>query len=193
ATKLPSPVRYIPGGWGTMIDRLADRARQLGVNIELGSHVDHLPPAPVVLALPVGRSGELLRDPSLSWTGTRTALLDLGLSKRRRDPFIVSDLDASGWVEAYSVADPSLAPAGEHLVQAQAGLRPGELLEEGVARLEELLDTGYAVWRDRETWRRRLSVTDETGALDLPGTSWRDRPGVDRGDGVYLVGDMVAA
>ena len=44
-----------------------------------------------------------------------------------------------------------------------------------------------------QTWRRRLSVTDETGALDLPGTSWRDRPGVDRGDGVYLVGDMVAA
>ncbi len=32
-----------------------------------------------------------------------------------------------------------------------------------------------------------------TGAVDLPGTSWRDRPAVDRGDGVYLVGDQVAA
>ncbi len=32
-----------------------------------------------------------------------------------------------------------------------------------------------------------------SGALDMPGTSWRDRPAVDRGDGVFLAGDMVAA
>ena len=32
-----------------------------------------------------------------------------------------------------------------------------------------------------------------SGALDYPGTTWRDRPAVDRGDGVYLVGDLVAA
>ena len=32
-----------------------------------------------------------------------------------------------------------------------------------------------------------------TGALDMPGQTWRDRPAVDRGDGVYVAGDMVAA
>jgi hypothetical protein len=32
-----------------------------------------------------------------------------------------------------------------------------------------------------------------SGALDLPGHTWRDRPAVDRGDGVFLAGDMVAA
>jgi hypothetical protein len=32
-----------------------------------------------------------------------------------------------------------------------------------------------------------------TGALDHPGFSWRDRPAVDRGGGVYLAGDAVAA
>ena len=32
-----------------------------------------------------------------------------------------------------------------------------------------------------------------TGPLDYPGTSWRDRPAIDRGDGVFLAGDMVAA
>ena len=32
-----------------------------------------------------------------------------------------------------------------------------------------------------------------TGALDPPGKTWRDRPAIDRGDGVYLAGDMVAA
>ena len=32
-----------------------------------------------------------------------------------------------------------------------------------------------------------------TGPLDHPGKTWRDRPAVDRGDGVFLAGDMVAA
>jgi hypothetical protein len=32
-----------------------------------------------------------------------------------------------------------------------------------------------------------------SGALDLPGTSWRDRPAIDRGNGVFLCGDQVAA
>ncbi len=33
----------------------------------------------------------------------------------------------------------------------------------------------------------------KTGALDHPGTTWRDRPAVDRRDGVFLAGDCVAA
>jgi hypothetical protein len=32
-----------------------------------------------------------------------------------------------------------------------------------------------------------------TGALDFPGTSWCDRPAIDRGDGVYIAGDQTAA
>ena len=32
-----------------------------------------------------------------------------------------------------------------------------------------------------------------SGALDSPGTTWRDRPAIARGDGVYLCGDQVAA
>jgi hypothetical protein len=32
-----------------------------------------------------------------------------------------------------------------------------------------------------------------SGALDPPGTTWRDRPAVHRDDGVFLAGDMVAA
>lgn len=45
------------------------------------------------------------------------------------------------------------------------------------------------------TWlRRREAVADgRTGAVDLPGTSRRDRPAVDRGDGIHLAGDQVAA
>jgi hypothetical protein len=62
-----------------------------------------------------------------------------------------------------------------------------------VARLEALLEAGYAGWRDRLTWRRQLALDGETGAVDLPGTTWRDRPAGDRGDGVYIAGDMLAA
>ncbi len=36
-------------------------------------------------------------------------------------------------------------------------------------------------------------MTARSGPLDYPGTSWRDRPAIDRGDDVYLAGDMVAA
>ena len=36
-------------------------------------------------------------------------------------------------------------------------------------------------------------MNGRTGALDPPGKSWRDRPAIDRGDGVFLAGDMVAA
>jgi phytoene dehydrogenase-like protein len=192
-THLPPTVRYVPGGWATLIERLATHARTIGVRIETDSAVDRLPDSPVVLAIPLERAGALLADPSLGWTGTRTVLLDVAMTRRRSDPFILSDLDASGWAETYSIPDPSLAPAGEHLIQAQAGLFEGETLEAGVARLESLLDTAYVEWRERERWRRRMTITNESGALDLPGTTWRDRPPIDRGEGVYLVGDMVAA
>ena len=45
----------------------------------------------------------------------------------------------------------------------------------------------------RTVWHRRLVMEGRTGALDLPGTTWRDRPAIDRGDGVWLAGDWVAS
>ena len=191
--RVASPARFVIGGWSSLVAGLEARARELGVAITTGARVDTLPEPPVVVALSPGAAGRLLGDPTLTGLGTRTALLDLAVTARRGDPYIVLDLDASGWIETYTFADPSLAPAGEHLVQAQVGLAPGETLEDGVARIETILDLGFAGWRDRETWRRRAVVTDESGALDLPGTTWRDRPPVERADGVHLVGDMVAA
>jgi len=192
-TTIPSPARFVVGGWSELVARLVDRVIELGVRIETGARVDGIPDRPVVLAVPMGVAAELLGDASLSWTGTTTALLDVAMTARRGDPYVVYDLDAPGWVETYTHADPSLAPPGEHLVQAQAGLRPGESLDSGIRRLEAILDAGFPAWREREPWRRRARVDDDSGALDLPGTTWRDRPAVDRGDGLYVVGDMTAA
>ena len=106
---------------------------------------------------------------------------------------MVVDLQESGWVERYTAADSSLAPTGEELIQAQMPIRPGEAASSAAARLERLLDAAFTDWRERETWRRRQVMEGRTGALDPPGKSWRDRPAVDRGGGVFVAGDMVAA
>ena len=89
--------------------------------------------------------------------------------------------------------DASLAPENHHLVQVQKGMRNGETLDDAVRRIEQLLDDTVSGWRPQEVWRRRARVSHSSGALDEPGFTWRDRPAVERGSGVYLVNDMVAA
>ncbi|MFG2604109.1 NAD(P)-binding protein [Streptomyces sp. NPDC048514] len=194
ATKLPPEAHYPRGGWGTLIDRMAARAWNLGVRIETLSRVDELPAgAPVVVATSLPAARRLLRDDSLSWPSGRTVLLDLAVRTRRADPFVVSDLDAPGWIQRFTAQDRTLAPTGEQLLQGQLPIGPGESRADGIARAEQLLDAGFPGWRERAVWRREAVADGRTGAVDLPGSTWRDRPAVDRGDGVYLVGDQVAA
>jgi phytoene dehydrogenase-like protein len=189
----PPAARYVTGGWGTLVTVLERRARDLDVKIETGRRVESLPNGPVVIATELGDARQLLGDNSITWTSGRTLCLDVGLSHRRGDPFVVSDLDESGWIERFTAADATLAPAGHELVQAQMPIRPKEGAEGAARRLERLMDSALPDWQQRETWRRRQVMDARSGALDPPGSSWRDRPAVDRGDGVYLVGDMVAA
>lgn len=186
--------RYITGGWASLVARLVDRAGSLGVQIVSDSPVDSLDGIrPVIVATELSAARKLLADDGLRWEGANVTLLDVGLESRRGDPFVVSDLDRPGWVERFSACDVTLAPSGHGLVQVQVGSRPGETLESGVAAAEDLLDCGFPDWRERERWRRRSQLRGRSGALDLPGTTWRDRPAVSRGDGIYLAGDMVAA
>jgi phytoene dehydrogenase-like protein len=185
-------VRYARGGWTGLIVPLERRARDLGVEIETGHRVDALPESPVILATELHQAQELLGE-SLSWLSGRTLCIDVGLARRRGDPWIVSDLDESGWIGRYSTSDPSIAPDGHELVQSQMPIRPAETTEQAGVRLERFLDESLVSWRERESWRRRQVMDARSGALDPPGSTWRDRPAVDRGDGVYLVGDMVGA
>ena len=189
----PPRARYNVGGWSALVDRLEARARELGVEVETGHAVEALPEPPVIVATELAQARDLLGEGSLDWSSGRTVCLDLGLRELRGDPFVISDLDEAGWVERFSAADATLAPEGEELVQAQMPLRPDERPEAGTARLERLLDLGYPGWRERTTWRRRLVMEGRSGALDFPGTTWRDRPAVERGDGIFLAGDMTAA
>ena len=189
----PPTARYVIGGWGRLVARLEARARELGVAIETGRRIDALPAPPVIVATELADARALLGDDTLRWPSGNTLCLDLGLRHRRGDPFVVSDLDEAGWVERFTAPDPTLAPEGEELVQAQMPIRPGESAEAAAARLERLLDQAFEDRRERETWRRRQVMDGRTGALDHPGLTWRDRPAIDRGDGVFLAGDMVAS
>ncbi len=189
----PPTARYLIGGWSALVESLERRARQLGVEVETEHRVEALPDGPTIVAVELAQARALLEDESLEWPSGHTLCLDLGLSHRRGDPFVVSDLDEAGWLERFSAPDPSLAPRGEELVQAQMPIRPGESTEQTAVRLDRLLDVSLPSWRERETWRRRQVMVGRTGPLDHPGTSWRDRPAIDRGDGVFLAGDMVAA
>nr|WP_308039768.1 FAD-dependent oxidoreductase [Streptomyces sp. PSKA30] len=194
AAKLPPEAHYPRGGWANVIDRMAAHAWNLGVRMETLSRVDTLPTdTPVVVATSLDAARRLLGDASLTWPSGRTALIDLAVRTRRGDAFVVSDLDAPGWLERFTAQDRTLAPAGEQLIQGQVPIAPHESRADGIARAEQLLDLGFTGWRERVTWRREAVANGRTGAVDLPGTTWRDRPAVDRGDGVYLAGDQVAA
>lgn len=185
-------VRYVVGGWSVLVDVLAQRARELGVDIQTGSPISELPHAPVIVALPLKAASRLLGQ-DLPSQGARTVLLDVAIRSGRRSPRVVFDLTERIYLTRTTGPDRSLAPAGEELIQTSAGLRPGESIEQATARIETAMDDGFPAWRGTETWRRRSLAENSSGALDPPGSTWRDRPPIDQGDGVYLVGDMVAA
>jgi phytoene dehydrogenase-like protein len=185
-------VRYASGGWSGMVTPLERRLSELGVEVRLGERVETLPEPPVIVATELAQAGRLLDEPLGGLSG-RTVCLDVGLRRHRGDPWIVSDMDESGWIGRYSSTDRKMAPAGHELIQAQMPIRPDESADAAGVRLERLIDQSFPGWRARETWRRRQVMDARSGALDPPGSTWRDRPAVDRGDGVFLAGDMVAA
>jgi phytoene dehydrogenase-like protein len=189
----PPTARFPIGGWAKIIERMRDRALALGVEIRTGERVEQLPGGPVIVATELADARRLLDDDTLRWRSGHAVCLDLAMRSRRGDPFVVVDLQETGWVERFTASDRTLAPAGEELIQAQMPIRPGESTDSAAARLELLLDSAFAGWRERETWRRRQVMDGRTGALDLPGQTWRDRPAIDRGGGVFVAGDMVAA
>jgi phytoene dehydrogenase-like protein len=193
AMHIPATPRYVIGGWNPLVEAMESRARSLGVSIFTSCPVDTLPESPVIIATELPVASKLLKDPNLQWTGADTVTVDLGLASARRWPGRVIDLDEGMFVVRYTAVHPSFAPEGEDLVQAQGGVRPGESMESAVGRLESLLDLGFPGWRGAIKWRRQLRLRGKSGALDLPGKTWRDRPAVVRGDGVFLGGDTVAA
>jgi glycine/D-amino acid oxidase-like deaminating enzyme len=192
----PGVVTYVRGGWGKLVEALAERARDLGVELRLSSRVEKTGRTPTVVATGRSAAARLLGDARLAPDGQAVALRDLGLrepsSSRERGPVALLDLDDGAYVARYSAYDRGLAPVGYDLLQCCAGLRPGEKAASAQERIERVLDAGCRGWRKRAMIDRQWQ-TGSPGSRDAVGGGWETRPAVDRGDGVLLVGDWVAA
>jgi phytoene dehydrogenase-like protein len=70
---LPPTVRYVRGGWATLVAALERHARTLGVRIETASRVDRVPDPPVIIATELRDAAQLLvrglrrRAPPPAW------------------------------------------------------------------------------------------------------------------------------
>ncbi|KAF0848619.1 NAD(P)-binding protein [Nocardia caishijiensis] len=191
--KVPA-VRWVRGGWQRTMDRMVTRATELGVAIETGSRLDAVPTdGPVIVATDLDSARRLLGDELPRGASGFAALLDIAVTEDRHDRSLVFDLDEGGFHESYTMQDDTIAPSGESLYQLQMPVRPGESRDAAHHRLEVFADATIPNWRSRRTFHRKSTAKNRTGALDLPGTTWRDRPAIDRGNGVFLAGDMVAA
>ncbi|HWC38064.1 MAG TPA: FAD-dependent oxidoreductase [Acidimicrobiales bacterium] len=192
-------VRWVAGGWSTLVDALVDRARARGVRIETDHRLgpEELPEGPTIVATRLGAAARLL-ERELTWQGSRAALLDVVTARGTNWPSIVadvrSDLATCCMIERETAVEPGLLDdEGVELFQAHLGVGPGVSVGRGVARIEEALDRAVVGWRERLVWRRAHLLVDSTGAVDPPGTTWRDRPSIDQGEDRFLAGDAVAA
>jgi len=191
---LSGGVRYVVGGWSTLVGLLAERAAGLGVRIQTRTRVPALPAGQTILATSLATARQLTGDRSLAWPSARVATFDLGL---RADAgpgwFRVMDLDDRIYAARYSVADPTLAPPGHELIQVAAACSPRERKTDAERRVQRLLDQSWPGWRAAMRWQRSCVRTHCTGAIDLPGTTWRDRPAIRRGSPLAVATDQSAA
>lgn len=187
------PVWYIRGGWIKLIDKLVVRAEELGAEIVTHSKLLQLPDGPCIVATELSAAAKLLGEPGLAWPSPNHALLDVSIRRRSLDPTAILDLDEHAYVSNFSAGDASAAPRGESLLQGVTAIRDGETAERARERILGALDAGFKNWRDRVAWKRTGVTLSNVGACDPPGTTWRDRPAIDRGNSRWLVGDHVAA
>jgi phytoene dehydrogenase-like protein len=191
---LSGGVRYVVGGWSTLVGLLAERAARLGVQIRTRTRVSALPTGQTILATSLATARQLTGDRSLTWPSARVATFDLGL---RADAgpgwFRVMDLDDRIYAARYSVADHTLAPPGHELIQIAAACSPRERKTDAERRVQRLLDQSWPGWRAAVRWQRSCVRTHCTGAIDLPGTTWRDRPAIGRSNTLAVATDQSAA
>ncbi len=191
---LSGGVRYVVGGWSVLAGLLAERAAGLGVQVRTRTRVAAPPTGRTILATSLATARQLTADKSLTWPGARVATFDLGL---RADVgpawFRVMDLDDRIYAARYSAADDTLAPPGHELVQIAAACSPGERKADAERRVQRLLDRSWPGWRAALRWQRGCLRADCTGAIDLPGTTWRDRPPISRGNTLAVATDQSAA
>ena len=207
-------VRYLDGGWGSLVQGLVDASTAAGVDLRCLSRVGSVEPGrvhlkdgeaidcgSVLLALPARDAAALLppgphRAFAEGAVPLRAACLDLGLSTLPRpDARFVLGLDEPVYLASHTpYAD--LAPPGGAVVHVARYLAPGE--EEAMgsaglrAGLEALMDRAQPGWRDAVVASRFLpAMTVQSAAVLAVDGGLPGRPGAVVGPGLFAAGDWI--
>jgi phytoene dehydrogenase-like protein len=195
-------VRYLRGGWQTLVDALADPADRAGATLRTRAAARELQRdadgwavtldgetlrADVVVLAGGGpdAAAKLLGEeaPPAPGPAAELSVLDLGLSKLpRRGRRFALGLDDPTYLSRHSPPD---HPEGVLLSLASYARQPRDVLE-------ATADAAQPGWRERATMQRFLPRMVAVSAIaTASGGGLAGRPGVDRGQGLYLAGDWV--
>jgi phytoene dehydrogenase-like protein len=213
-------VRYLDGGWQTLVDGLRDAAEVAGVRIVAGSGaegIDHrdgqvravrlrggdsIPAASVILATGPDVAARLTGEHTLlarfaaGATPVRAASLEVALSSLPRpERSAAFGIDRPLYFSVHS-AVATLAPPGGALLHVAAYLDPDLPLDADGARaeLEALVDRLQPGWRERLVdvrWLPSLTVAHALPTASQQGVGARFETRVAELPGVYLAGDWV--
>ncbi len=195
-------VRYLRGGWQSLVDALAARAESGGVSLRTRAAVrsleregkdwvvaldDETLRAETVVVAAGGPDaiGKVLgdRSPPAPGPAAEVSVLDLGLeSLPKQGRRFALGVSAPNYLSRHS---PPRHRDG--VLLSLAGYARGPRTE-----LEEMADLVQPGWRERATLQRFLPRMVAVSSIPSPGVGGlAGRPGVDRGDGLYLAGDWL--
>jgi phytoene dehydrogenase-like protein len=197
-------VRYLRGGWQSLVDALAARAEGGGATIRTRAAVRGLHreaegwvvtldeetlQADIVVVAAGGPDAiaKLLGDeaPPAPGPAAELSVLDLGLrSLPRRGRRFALGIDAPTYLSRHSQPEHG---DGVLLSLASYGRQPR-------AALEAMADVVQPGWRERATLQRFLPRMVAVSAISTPAAGGlAGRPTVDRGGGLYLAGDWLGS
>ncbi len=217
------PVRYVDGGWQTIVSGLAKRALEHGAQLRSGAKVEALLADDRVVAGVRLSDGEEIAARTVVLAGlsptrtermlsaaggglpadadeprpVRAACLDVALSELPRPdcPFVLG-LDEPLYLSVHSLSSrltPSSGGAVVQLLRYDDGVEISAVAAQ--ARLESLLDQAQPGWRERVIHQRFAPRMIADCHLPTPSDGLASRPGVeDTGlDGVFIAGDWVGS
>ncbi|HET7589950.1 MAG TPA: FAD-dependent oxidoreductase [Solirubrobacterales bacterium] len=196
-------VRYLEGGWQSLVDALATRAESAGATVRTRAAVRRLQPEAGgwtatldgetlhagVLVVAVGDSettAKLLgeKSPAAPGPAAEVSTLDLALRRLpRRGRRFALGIDQPTYLSRHSPPDQR---AGALLLSLASYAR------EPRQALEALADTVQPGWRQEVAFERFLPRMVPVSAIATAATGGlAGRPAVDRGEGLYLAGDWI--
>lgn len=195
-------VRYLRGGWQSLVDALAARAERNGATLRTRAAVraldrdgdrwtvtlDEETLGADILVVAAGGPDAVVkllgdRSPAAPGPAAELSVLDLGLeSLPRGGRRFALGIDAPAYLSRHSPPDHR---DGVLLSLASYARQPR-------AELEALADAVQPGWRERATLQRFLPRMVAVSAVPSPAAGGlAGRPEVDRGEGLYLAGDWL--